>query len=51
MAKERFLTVMTPIKDSDCEATVYADAAALSAAVPPSVENINKIYKYLIKKK
>ena len=45
MAKERFLTVMTPIKDSDCEATVYADAAALSAAVPPSVENINKIYK------
>jgi len=45
MAKERFLTVMTPIKDSDCEATVYADAVALATAVPPSVENINKVYK------
>ena len=45
MAKERFLTILTPIKDSDCEATVYADAAALATAVPPSVENINKVYK------
>lgn len=45
MAKERFLTVLIPIKDSDCEATVYADAAALATAVPPSEENINRIYK------
>lgn len=45
MAKERFLTVLIPIKDSDCEATVYADATALENAVPPSASNINKIYK------
>ena len=45
MAKERFLTILTPIKDSDCEATVYADAASLAMAVPPSVGNINKVYK------
>ena len=45
MSKERFLTVLIPIKDSDCEATVYADAAALATAVPPSEENINKVYK------
>ena len=45
MSKERFLTVMIPIKDSDCEPTVYADASALATAVPPSEDNINKVYK------
>lgn len=45
MAKERFLTVMIPIKDSDCEATVYPDLSSLASAVPASAENVNKIYK------
>ena len=45
MSKERFLTVLVPIKDGDCEATVYADATALENAVPPSASNIDKIYK------
>ena len=45
MSKERFLTVLVPITDADAESTVYADEAALIAAVPPSVENINKVYK------
>ena len=45
MAKERFLTVMIPIKDGDCEATVYPDLSSLASAVPASAENVNKIYK------
>lgn len=45
MAKERYLTIMVPIKDSDCEATVYANLAALQSAVPASSSNVNKIYK------
>ena len=45
MTKERMLTVLVPIKDSDCESTVYASEAALIAAVPVSASNINKIYK------
>ena len=45
MSKERFLTVLIPIKDSDCEAAVYADLSSLSSAVPANEANINKIYK------
>ena len=45
MSKQRFLTVLVPIKDSDCEPTVYQDLAALVEAVPASLDNINKIYK------
>lgn len=45
MAKERLLTVMVPIKDSDCEATVYASLAALQSAVSASAANTDKIYK------
>lgn len=45
MAKERFLTVLIPISDTDAESTVYADEAALYAAVPPSAGNKNKVYK------
>lgn len=45
MSKERFLTVLIPINDEDCEDTVYASLAALQYAVPPTVGNINKIYK------
>ena len=45
MSKERILTVLVPIKDSDCESTVYEDLAALTASVSPSASNINKIYK------
>lgn len=45
MAKERFLTVLIPITDSDAESTVYANEAALIAAVTPSADNVNKIYK------
>ncbi|MBQ3990590.1 MAG: hypothetical protein II630_07075, partial [Bacteroidales bacterium] len=45
MSKERFLTVMVPIKDSDCEPTVYASLSALESAVTPSSANTNKIYK------
>lgn len=45
MSKERILTVLIPIKDSDCEATVYTDLAELASAVSPSASNINKIYK------
>lgn len=45
MSKERFLTVLVPITDEDCEATVYSSVSALVSAVPPSADNINKIYK------
>ena len=45
MSKERILTVLVPIKDSDCEPTVYTDLEELTAAVSPSASNINKIYK------
>lgn len=45
MSKERILTVLIPIKDSDCETTVYNDLAELASAVSPSASNINKIYK------
>ena len=45
MAKEKFLTVLVPIKDSDCESTVYTDLQTLETAVSPSANNINKIYK------
>lgn len=45
MSKERILTVLIPIKDSDCEATVYNDLADLTANVSPSASNVNKIYK------
>lgn len=45
MAKERMLTVLVPIVNSDCEQTVYNNEAALIDAVPVSVDNINKIYK------
>ena len=45
MAKERFLTVLVPIKDSDCEATTYSDEASLIASVPPSASNTDKVYK------
>lgn len=45
MSKERFLTVMVPIKDSDCEAAVYASLEALQSDVPASASNIDKIYK------
>lgn len=46
MAKERFLTVLVPIKDGDCvNTTPYASKAALKTAVPLSMSNTNKIYK------
>jgi hypothetical protein len=45
MSKERFLTVLVPIKDSDCVETVYATEAALNTAVPPTLDNITNIYK------
>ena len=45
MAKERFLTVLVPITDADCEATVYASLADLVSSVPPTEDNANKIYK------
>lgn len=45
MPKERFLTVLVPIKDSDAESTVYASESALQSAVPASASNVNKIYK------
>ena len=45
MAKERFLTVMVPIKDSDCEETVYDSLESLIADVPIDIDNVNKIYK------
>lgn len=45
MSKERFLTVLIPIKDSDCYETVYNDLSALESAFPASVSNINVIYK------
>jgi len=41
MSKERFLTVLIPIKDSDCESGTYT-VQTLPAA---SASNINKIYK------
>ena len=44
MEKERFLTILIPITDGDCEATVYASVAALVAAVPVDLENVDKIY-------
>lgn len=44
MSKERFLTVYVPIRESDCEATVYASLAALQSAVPASASNVDKIY-------
>lgn len=43
MSKERFLTILVPIKSTDVEAT-YANEAALISAVPPSASNVNKIY-------
>ena len=47
MAKERFLTVLVPIKDDDCvnKDAPYASKAALRTAVRPSMNNTNKIYK------
>lgn len=45
MAKERFLTVMVPIKDEDCEPQVFATLSDLVNSVPPSLYNINKIYR------
>lgn len=48
MSKERFLTVLVPVKDEDCEATVYTSISDLVNAVPPSLENINKIYKVVV---
>lgn len=45
MSKERILTVLVPIKDSDCDSTVYGDLAALQTAVPASASNVNVIYK------
>lgn len=45
MTKERFLTVMVPISDSDCEATVYQSIAALQSVVPASASNKDKIYR------
>jgi hypothetical protein len=45
MSKERFLTVLVPIKDSDCVETAYATEAALNTAVPPTLDNITNIYK------
>lgn len=45
MAKERFLTVMVPIKDEDCEPQVFATLSDLVNSVPPSLDNINKIYR------
>lgn len=45
MSKERFLTILVPISDADAESTVYASDAALVAAVPPLLSNIDKIYK------
>ena len=41
MAKERFLTVLIPIKDDDCESGTYTVGTLPS----PVAENINKIYK------
>lgn len=45
MSKERFLTIMVPITDGDCEATVYASVAALQSSIPASEANKDKIYK------
>ena len=47
MAKERFLTVLVPIKDDDCvnASAAYASKQALKSAVPVNMDNINKIYK------
>ena len=45
MSKERFLTVLIPIKNSDCVGTVYSTEAALNAAVPPTLDNITNIYQ------
>lgn len=45
MSKERILTVLVPIKDSDCDPTEYENVAALQTAVPASASNVNVIYK------
>ena len=45
MSKERFLTILVPITDGDCESGVYASLAALVASVPVSMDNVNKIYR------
>lgn len=45
MSKERFLTVLIPIKDSDCDPTEYGDLSALQTAVPASAANIDVIYR------
>ena len=44
MGKERFLTVLVPIKDSDCEANVYNSVSELQTSIQPSATNINNIY-------
>lgn len=41
--KERFLTVLVPVKDSDVTQT-YQTLSALLANVTPSIDNINNIY-------
>ena len=41
--KERFLTVLVPVKDSDVTQT-YQTLPALLANVTPSIDNINNIY-------
>lgn len=41
--KERFLTVLVPIKDSDLTAS-YATLAELTAAVTPDADHVNNIY-------
>lgn len=45
MAKERFLTVLIPISDTDAETTVYGSLSELENAVPASADNADKIYK------
>lgn len=45
MAKERFLTILVPIKNSDAIPTSYSTVADLKAAIPVNMDNINKIYK------
>ena len=45
MSKERILTVLIPIKDSDCAETVYVDLEDLQDTVPASASNVNIIYK------
>lgn len=45
MEKERFLTILVPITDADIEPTTYPNLAALMAAVPVNMDNVDKIYK------